>query len=225
MCSGAMPIPVSATVNSNHSSSGGLKSSRAETVTCPSVVNLHAFDTRCDNTCLRRAASISDGPGGSVSNSRRRLSLGLGRCSHLVHEVAQQSVQVDEVARDPHVPRVDDRHVEDVVDQPQQLTARGADPFEIRQEIGQPSVTEVVRHQLRVAHHRIQRRAQLVAHVGDEGALRAARGLGSILGYQQFGLGSPPHLDLVPQLAGAVAHAMLQLVVRTLQLRGDLARA
>ena len=55
--------------------------------------------------------------------------------------------------------------------------------------------------QLRVAEHAVERRAQLVAHVGQELALRARRGLGRLLGPAQLVVALAPIGDVAQERA------------------------
>ena len=59
----------------------------------------------------------------------------------------------------------------------------------------------VALQQLRVAEHAVQRRAQLVAHVGQELALGARRRLGRLLGAAQLGVALAPVGDVAQERA------------------------
>jgi hypothetical protein len=101
---------------------------------------------------------------------------------HQVERVLHAAAQVEGLLLDLELADVGLRVVEDVVDDLQQRLAAGAD--------GAGEVALVLRHrrvqqQRGHADHRIERRADLVAHVGQEQALGARRGLGLRLGALQ----------------------------------------
>ena len=76
------------------------------------------------------------------------------------------------------------RQVEDVVDDIEQVARRIAD-------LGQPvlrlGIADITAQQMGQADDGIHRRADFMAHVGEEGTLRPARRLGCLLGFGQFG--------------------------------------
>ena len=101
---------------------------------------------------------------------------------------------------------LDLREVEDVVDHRQQRAGGVADREQVVALIGgQRGVERELGH----ADDAVHRRADLVAHVGEELALGAARVLGLALGARQRDFGAPSHGDLVAQLARArLEHAL-----------------
>ena len=81
--------------------------------------------------------------------------------------------------------RLDLRHLQDVVDQRQQVIAAGVDDVDLLLLI--VAQVAVAFEQLRVAEDRVHRRADLVRHVGQEGALGPAGALRGFLGGAQLG--------------------------------------
>ena len=75
------------------------------------------------------------------------------------------------------------RHVEDVVDDREQMVARGADVARVARVLWMADRTESFRFdQLGETDDRVKRRAQLVADVGEEAGLGLVRPLGLLLG-------------------------------------------
>jgi hypothetical protein len=99
--------------------------------------------------------------------------------------------------RQLQVPGLDPAQVDQVVHQRQQMLPGPLDLAGV--------VAGGLRHmgiraqQLREAQDRVQRRAQFVAHAGQEGALGPVRPLGLLLGEQQRGFGPRPVGDVDPE--------------------------
>src|SRR5512144_214004 len=75
-------------------------------------------------------------------------------------------------------PRFDLRKIEDAVDQPQQVLAGSLDLLQIADGHIVAAIGRVLDQDLAVADDGVERRAQLVAHIGEESRLRARGGLG-----------------------------------------------
>ena len=88
-----------------------------------------------------------------------------------------------------HLTGLDLGDVEHAIDQGQQMFAGGFDLREVADEAGQREVFGLLAHQFAVADDGVERRAQFVAHVGQELALRAARFLGRFLGAAELFFG------------------------------------
>ena len=86
------------------------------------------------------------------------------------------------VVLDLQLPGLDLRQVENVVDQLEQVLAAGADRADVVAALGLVAVVGVADEQLGEAEDAVERRANLVAHVGQELALGAVGGLGLLLG-------------------------------------------
>ena len=128
------------------------------------------------------------------------------------------------------LPRLDLREVEDVVDEGQQrLTAGPDDAGELLLLLAQRRLQEEARH----PDDAVERRADLVAHAGDELALRLRRALGLllrrserrlrplVLGHLLLELGLLPFQALVGGLEVAVGH--LQPLHHAVEGAGELA--
>ena len=102
-------------------------------------------------------------------------------------EVAQQAGQVDRCLLEGELAGFDLGQVEDVVDDGQQVPGGGVDLF---QAFGLFEGGGFPLHDVRHAEDGVHRRADLVAHVGEEGALGQVGG---------FGL-EGSHLELIVQL-------------------------
>src|SRR5205814_10635810 len=93
-------------------------------------------------------------------------------------EVQRQRVQLE-------LAGLDLREVEDVVDQRQQVLPALLDGRQAAGLLGREVAVPL--QQLRIAEDRVERRAQLVAHAGQELALRAA-GLGGLVAHRREAL-------------------------------------
>ena len=94
---------------------------------------------------------------------------------------------------------LDLRQVEHVVDQVEQVRAALRDRverFALRR-----AQRAIALQQLRVANHAVERRAQLVAHVGQELALGARRGFGRLLRPAQLVVALAPIRDVAQERA------------------------
>ena len=109
-----------------------------------------------------------------------------------VDDAADRRQLVGEV----HAPRLDLRDVEDVVDELQEVAARDQDVADVALLLVVEVAEELLLEQLREADDRVERRAQLVAHVREEGALGLVRRVGRLLGLAHLALGALALLDL-----------------------------
>src|SRR3546814_2419340 len=100
-------------------------------------------------------------------------------CSSDLHHVGD----VDSLLVQLHAPRLDLREVEDVADDRQQMAGAAADVlciFTVLRISERPE--QSLLHDLGEADNGIQRRAQLMAHVREEGRLGVVRPLGLVAG-------------------------------------------
>ncbi len=138
--------------------------------------NLTALLSRLNSTCLMRVGSAStrSGTRGSIVDvQRQRLLLRLR--PHQRVDFAQQFAQVDGAVGHRHAPGFEQRHVEDVVEDGQQVVGRfggGAQVVDLARV--QPGIAQQRQH----AQQAMERGADLVAHVGQERALGLARRFG-----------------------------------------------
>src|SRR4029450_13104339 len=117
--------------------------------------------------------------------------------------VADDLRDVERLEVQRHPARFDLRQVEDVADQGEQIFPRVADLFQVGQIAIVPMVLRIFREHLTVADDRVERRAQLVADVGEEAALRTVRLFGGLFGGEQLFLGTFLAGDVVDDPRGA----------------------
>ena len=98
--------------------------------------------------------------------------------------------KLDDFIRKVIAARLDLREIEHVIDHVEQMMAGRVDLRRIFDVVRADLAERLVADQLREANDGIQRRAQLVAHVGEEFRLGAARRLRTFLGVQKLGLAS-----------------------------------
>ena len=110
---------------------------------------------------------------------------------HGVDDLAQQLRDGEALRRQTQPPRLDTAEVEDIGDQHQQVRAGHADPPEVLLDGALLARPHLVDEQVAVPEDRVERRAKLVAHVGEEGALRLVAALRLDLHVPQL-LGQPP---------------------------------
>ena len=120
---------------------------------------------------------------GSISNVSSRPLLSVS--SRNIHRTSCSSAcKVKRFDRQRRMARLDLRHLQNVVDQRQQMIAAGVDDVDLLFLIGAQIL--VAPQQLGIAEDRVHRRADLVGHVGQEGALRPAGAFCGLLGGAQL---------------------------------------
>ena len=189
----------------------------------PSSVNFTALASRLRSTCWSRCASVVIVDGHVRARSRRRSSspfssaCGPSACS----TSPSTSASTTGAGVDVHPAGLDLGEVEDVVDQAQQVRARAVDRAGELDLPGGEVGVRVLGEQPRQQQQRVQRGAQLVAHVGQELGLVLA-GLGELLGLLLHAAPGRVDLDVldldVAVLLGQLLGLLLQLGVGALQL-------
>ena len=151
----------------------------------PASVNLAALPSRLIRICRTFSWSCTSvGRSGSTS-------LTSSHAIALDHRLDGAQAQVDqrlegELDRPQiHPPGLDLRQVEHGVDQRQQVLAADQDLLEVLVLLGRQHVLRAAHDQPGEADDRVERRPQLVAHVGEEDALGPARLLRLLLGRAQ----------------------------------------
>ena len=96
-------------------------------------------------------------------------------------------------------PGFDLRQVEDLVDEHEQVLAVGLDPLQEPQVGFFQVLLLVLQEDVGETDDRVERRAQLMAHVGEELALGPVGSLGVLLGRDEILLGSPPPSDVLAE--------------------------
>ena len=172
-----MPMPVSRTSNT-----ASRRSSRADTTTSPRSVNLSAFDTRLRRICASLPWSVSNSDSRAPARrSAARRSSRAGERAQLPRSAANSSPTANRSARSRLLPA-------SILDRSSMsLTSSDSSSAELRMKpscfscssVSGPSVR--VEQQPRQPEDRVERRAELVADVGDQAPLdlaRAAQGVG-----------------------------------------------
>ena len=107
-----------------------------------------------------------------------------------VGEIAQHRLDLKALDVDLHLAAFDLAEVEHAVDEAEQVARVALDLAEVGNEVlGLRDVVDLLRHHLGVADDRRERRAQLVAHVGEEGRLGEIGGFRCRLGGGELQLG------------------------------------
>ena len=183
VCSGVMPIPVSATRKKTQLPATPT-SRRTSSVTSPSLVNLAAFDSRFRSTWRTFVTSSRIEPRSSGQRHFEAVAVLLDERPGGDGGLVDDGPDLECLEIQPHLAGLDLGEVEDVVDEPEQVLAGGLDLLEVGDDVGMARGRRVLREHLAVAEDRVQRRAQLVAHVGEERALRLAGLLGGLVGLE-----------------------------------------
>ena len=131
--------------------------------------------------------------------------LRMGARRHQLHHVFDRLVEIEVEGFDLELAGFDLREVEDVVDDRQQRLARAAHGFQERPLLG---VERRLEQQLGEPQHAVHRRADLVAHVGQELALGLARVFGGGLGRAQLLLAVAQRLLGQRALCGVEEHGV-----------------
>ncbi len=122
-------------------------------------------------------------------------------------DLLEQRAEIDGLRLEPQAPALELRQVEDVVDQGKQAVAAGHDVADILCLRFVEAAGGALGQELGETDHRVERRHQLVAHVGEQGALGQADALGFFLGAQDLGLGFLPLGDVARDAGDPVRHA------------------
>ena len=101
---------------------------------------------------------------------------------------ASRSATLEGLDQDLHLAGLDLGEVEDVVDQAEEVPAGDADLGEVGDEALLAELRGFLDEHFAVADDGVERRAQLVAHIGEELALRLVGGVGLLLGLLQLAL-------------------------------------
>ena len=165
-----MPGPLSRTATLNAPSAAD-----ASIATSPLSVNLMALPTRLSSTWARRRSSPR--PAGrpwAILVRQREILLRrqrLDRDIDALHQLGERIVR----QRQRELAGFDLRQIEHVVDQSEQMLAVGLHALEHCAHLFRRLAVDVVEDQLGVAENGVERRAQLVAHIGQELRLVPAR--------------------------------------------------
>ena len=111
-------------------------------------------------------------------------------------DVLDQRRHVEALRRQGQPPGLDLGDVEHVVDEAEQVAGGGLDLAQVRQQFGLAEILQLLAEHLGIADHRRERRAQLVAHIGQELALREVGGFRRRAGVFDRRLGFLPRGDV-----------------------------
>ena len=195
---------------------------RTAGATPPCSVNLNAFDSRFLSTCCRRLESVTRlrAGCGSISTSNARLAV-LGHVAERPRRRSRAGREADLLDIDRDRAGLDLRQVEDVVDQVEQVGAGAVDGARELDLLRREVAVGVVGELLAEDQDAVERRAQLVRHVGEELGL-VLRGERELLGLLLERV--PGLLDLLvlaldlDVLLGEQLRLLLELLVGLLQL-------
>ncbi len=174
-----MPMPVSAIASTMQPSAA-----RPRTVTRPPAgVNFTALESRLSTICLSARRSARKLRCGRNLGDKFELLVLRARRDH-AHGFGQQRIEIELLEIEPDAAGLDLRHVENVVDDVEQILPAAADVAAIFAILVGAERAEHARlHDLGKADDGVERRAQLVAHIGEEFRL----GLVGLLGAGLFG--------------------------------------
>src|ERR1051325_10201265 len=135
--------------------------------------NLTAFESRLKRICLNFARSVSIcGRSGSTSSTNRGEDLAIPR---MTWQTLYHRRDGEELRIDLHLPGLDLREVEDVVDDPEEMLAGVVDVLEKSEMFRIDLSLQPLGEDLGEADDRVHRRAQFVGHVREELALQTIR--------------------------------------------------
>ena len=170
-CSGSgMPGPVSETLKCRRHLSPSMASRPTRIWISPCSVYLTAFDIRLP-THLAQAqhVALDGGRHGRLDAADELELLALGAAGEQLPDLLGELADVERLADQVHLAGLDLRVVEDVVDDLHHRLGGGAHRVHVAP---LPLVEVGAGEQLRHAEHAVHRRADLVAHVGEELVLR-----------------------------------------------------
>src|SRR5262245_33421441 len=168
-----MPMPLSATASSTQSRpSATLRTRRA---TSPSFVNLHALLKRLSRFCLIRMESVVSAPRFSCASTTRRLLFFSASCPAVPTNLIDETCQMNRLGIEFELAGFDLREVEYLVDEAQEVGAGGIHTAQRFQRLFGAEARRVGDHHFGQADDGVERRAQLVAHTGEELRLALAR--------------------------------------------------
>src|SRR5262249_34015974 len=134
----------------------------------PASVNLIALPTKLIRTWVKRRPSPRpEGSCGATFDFEPKLLVGRQRLERAAHRLRNILDGVIGQLEDK-VAGFDFGQIEHVVDQPEQVPTIGLKPLEDAQHLLGRLAIGAVRHQFSIAKNGIERRAQLVTHIGEE---------------------------------------------------------
>ena len=147
----------------------------AVSVMVPRSVNFAELESRFNITCRTLVTSVLSAPSAPLLSTTRRLSFFFISGSATATTPADQCGDVEPLGEDLHASRLDLGEVEHVVDQSEQVPAAHVDLLEVLGERRFAQLRGLLLEHLAVADDGVERRAQLVRHVGEEARLLPSR--------------------------------------------------
>ena len=174
---GAMPMPVSAIISTIES----LEQPAADHHLAAVRREFHRVGQQIDDDLLDRAA-IGHHRNAAVDIGVERQVLVLGAAGHHAQRFRQRLRQIERLQVELHPAGLDLRHVEDVVDDFEQIVAAGQDVVTVFLVFFRAERAEhAAAHDLGESDDGIERRAQFVAHIGEEFGFGLVGFLGAVL--------------------------------------------
>ena len=174
-CSSVMPMPVSETAKRTIGRSASKRS--ATRVSRPFSVNLLPLLRMLSRLCLSLVRSVRMLPRFVGGPEFERIAVLLGQRNDERPHLFEQRHDFDVFEKNVHLAGFDFRQIENVVDQAEQVTAGAFDLLEIADEIVLSEIGGVFLEDFAVADDGVERRAQLMAHIGEELRFVLARDL------------------------------------------------
>src|SRR5262249_41986545 len=161
-----MPIPVSDTASSTQSRpSATLRTRRA---TSPSFVNLQALLKRLSRICLSLMGSAVSAPRFSWASTTRRFLFCSASCPAVSTTSLISGASCTVCGFSSSLPGLDLGEVEHLVDEAEQVGASAMHALQRLLRLFRAEACRIFDHHLGQSDDGIERRAQLVAHAGDE---------------------------------------------------------
>jgi len=168
-------MPLSATASSTHSCPSATL--RTRSVTSPSFVNLQALLSRLSRICRSRIGSTVNAPKVLLGVDDEAVLVLLGKLSGGSDDLVDQRCSPHGLWVELELSGLDLRQVEHLVDEAKEVCPSAVHALQRLLRLFRAEARRVAEHHLGQPDDGIERRAQLVAHAGDEVRLVLARQL------------------------------------------------
>src|SRR5262245_3944353 len=165
-CSGVMPMPLSATATSIQSRPS--TNLRACSLTSPSFVNLQALLNRLNRICRSRMGSTVREPTSSRDLGCEAVFVLVGELSRGADDLIDQRHQLHGRRIEFELARFDLRQVQHLIDEAKEVSSSAIHALQGLHRLFRAEACRVCDHHLGEPNNGVERRAQLVAHAGDE---------------------------------------------------------
>ena len=173
-CSGVMPMPVSATANSTTLWPSTRRGATVR-VTSPFLVNLQALLSRLSRICRRRIGSTVIGAEVGGTFHHETVAVLLRELARGADDLVDQRRDADGLRAELELAGFDLGEIEHLVDQAEQMRAGAVHPPQRLERLLGAEARRIRDHHLGEPDDGVERRAQLVAHIGEELRLVLAR--------------------------------------------------